>query len=95
MNPQGLTPQDRLFTLQGRFGAFLLENPDLAEALPERFVLAVLPLDDPEAARVALESLPHLEGWTPEEGPLVQALFLGGELLAVVLPGGRVVPRPP
>ncbi|MFN4073478.1 MAG: hypothetical protein ACK4G4_08715 [Thermus sp.] len=102
MKGPGLTPQDRLFALQGRFGEALLEEPRLAEALPERFVLMVLPLvvlpegqtrlDDPEAARLAMESLPHLQGWSREEGPLVQALFEGGELVALVLPQGRVIP---
>ncbi|RTI07249.1 hypothetical protein CSW25_06625 [Thermus scotoductus] len=92
VNPQGLTAEERLFALQERFGEALLENPGLVEILPENFVLAVLPLDDPEAARLAMESLPRLQGWSREEGPLVHALFQGGEFLAVVLPQGRVIP---
>ncbi|MDM7325225.1 MAG: hypothetical protein P3W93_009690 [Thermus sp.] len=83
--------EERLFALQGRFGETLLERPELAEVLPERFVLAVLPLDDPEVARLALERLRRLQSWEEEEGPLVHALFQGGELVALVLPQGRVV----
>ncbi|MFN3368451.1 MAG: DUF5647 family protein [Thermus sp.] len=86
-----LTPEDRLFALQGRFGEALLERPELLEVLPERFVLVVVPLDDPEAGRLALERLHRLQAWTEEEGPLVHALFQGGELVGVVLPQGRVV----
>lgn len=81
----------RLQACHEQFDHTLLSNPELAQALPERFVLAVLPLDDPEAARLAIENLPRLQGWSREEGPLVHALFMGGELVAVVLEG-RVIP---
>lgn len=91
MSVEGHSPKDRLFLLQQRFGEALMEDSLLAEVLPERFVLVVLPLDDPEAALLALERLPHLEAWTEEEGPLVRALFLGGRLVGLVLPQGRVV----
>ena len=69
VNPQGLTAEERLFALQERFGEALLENPGLVETLPENFVLAVLPLDDPEAARLAMESLPRLLDRFPAPSP--------------------------
>ncbi|WP_243031469.1 DUF5647 family protein [Thermus altitudinis] len=95
MGAGSLNPEDRLFPLQGRFGEALLERPELLEALPERFVLVVLRLDDPEAARLALERLPHLQAWTQEEGPLVYALFQGQELVGVVHQGAPTPGVPP
>lgn len=82
----------RLQACHEQFDHALLSNPELAQALPERFVLAVLPLDDPEAARLSLESLPRLKKWEEEEGPVIYALFQEGRLVAVVLPEGKVMP---
>ncbi|WP_018461236.1 hypothetical protein [Thermus oshimai] len=104
LEPEKAQPQDpkaRLSLLKDAFGMCFLEDPELFELLPERFVLHVLPLDDEEAGQVALAELPHLRKWSAEgEGPiaklspygLTQALFLGGRLVGVVLPEGKVVP---
>ncbi|RTH98997.1 DUF5647 family protein [Thermus scotoductus] len=73
VNPQGVAAEKRLFALQERFGEAWLDDPGLVEILPANFVLAVLPLDDPEAARLAMESLPRLQGWSREEGTLFPA----------------------
>lgn len=84
-------PKARLFQLEERFQECLIQDPELFARMPERFVLVVWPLDDPEALAEALADLRRLRAWEGEEGPLVYALFREGELLGVVLPG-EVVP---
>jgi len=83
--------EKRLGELEGVFRERLLGDPELLASLPERFVLVVMPLDEPEAMRVALEGLSRARTWEGE-GPLVYALFQGGGLLALVLPEGRLLP---
>lgn len=83
--------RERLFELSGIFQERILGDPELLAFLPERFVLVLMPLDEPEAMREALEDLSRARGWEGE-GPLVYALFQGGELLGLVLPEGRLLP---
>jgi hypothetical protein len=65
-----------LLYLSECFHALALEDPHLLASLPERFVLTVIPLDEPEALSLALEGLSRARTWEGE-GLLVYALFRG------------------
>ena len=61
---------ERNIALVGQIMQYLLENPDLFNALPDDFELVVLPEDDPE---MRLYNLELLDRYSIEDKPVVFA----------------------
>ncbi len=76
---------DRLKTLHGVAFDFLMDHLDLFQALPERFRLYTLPLDEPEVLEA---SLSLAKGGDAEEGPPVWVLMREGRVEAILAPQG-------
>ncbi len=61
---------ERNIALVGQIMQYLLDNPDLFDALPDDFELVVLPEDDPE---MRLYNLELLDRYSIEDKPVVFA----------------------
>ncbi|MCX7850899.1 DUF5647 family protein [Thermus sp.] len=78
-------PAKRVLEAGAEVSAFLYAHPEITARLPGRYRLVVLLLDDPEALAWALGTV-GVDG----EGPVVYALVQGGQVQALLTPGGPI-----